>query len=265
MYNLIKSQNYTIRHSLVSIITLIIIITLPYIGMYFSGVLEGASVEGLTASDYLMTIGGNILEIFLFATMIFAAKAVGGDSGDKTINYELMSGHSRSRVYWSRIIVGVFWAVILVMAISLIPYGVLTLLHGWGDSTAPKEVLLRLFLVIFPLLRFATIFMLLTSLVDSFGGGIAIGYGVVLIETILDAVLEEIVPFDITYIFSLANLYKLMSSNNSWEFVENGKVITWFDFTTQNEMIYKTIGVSIMATVLYMIIGYVVFKKRDKN
>lgn len=265
MVNLIKSHNYTLCHNMLSVITLFSITVLPFLGMYFNGFLSGDNWRDMTASTYSISLGGTILEIFLFATLIFSAKAVGGDSGDKTINYELMSGHSRSSVYWSRILTGVFWAVILVIITSLVPYGVLTLVNGWGDGTAPKEILLRLCLSFFPLLRFAAVFMLLTSLVDSAGGGLAIGYGVVLVETILDAVFEEIGNYDMTYIFTISNLSKLMRYNNSWEFVENGKAITWFDYSITNDMIVKTIGFSLITAALYMIIGYVVFKKRDKN
>jgi ABC-type transport system involved in multi-copper enzyme maturation permease subunit len=219
----------------------------------------------ITTSKYMLSIGATLMEIYIFATMIFAAKAVGGDGGDKTINYELLNGHSRTRVYWSRIITGILWSVLLVVITNMVPYGIFTLINGWGEETAPMEIFIRLVMAAFPIMRISAIFMLLTSLVESAGGGMAISYGVAFIETIMDAVLDEVKLFDKTYVLGLSNLSKLMRYNNSWEFVENGHTVTWFDYSISNDMILKTAAFSILATAVYLIIGYVVFRKRDRN
>ena len=265
MYNLIKSHNYTLRRDMLSMITLITVFVLPYILICFSGPLEGVNFADMTASKYMLIIGATIPEIFLFAVMIFTAKAVGGDGGDKTINYELMCGHSRDKVYWSRIITGFVWGILIVFIASLIPYAVITLINGWGDNLDKTELFVRLGLTIFPTIRIAAIFMLITSLVGSAGGGMAISYGIVMIETILDAVLDEIDLFDGTCVLGLSNIHKLLTYNNSWEFVENGKAITWFYYTTSNDLIVKTIIVSLIMAGIYVSIGYFVFKKRDNS
>ena len=265
MFELTKSVNYTLRRDRLVRITFLTLLVLPFLAMYISGMFEGVSFEELTASAYLINIGSAILEFFLFATMILSAKAVGGDSGDKTMNYELSSGHSRASVYWTRILNGVVWSVILVVAMSWIPYGVLTIVNGWGVETAPREVMLRLFLSVFPLLRFAGGFMLVTSLVDSAEAGIAVGYAIVLVETILDGVLETVDTIDRTYLFGISNLGKVLDYKNSWEYVENKKAITWYDFSSPIDLIIGTIAVSAVLAAIYVTLGYVVFKKRDRR
>ena len=265
MYNLIKSHNFTLRHDMLTVITVISLFALPYIVMCFSGILEGVSFGDLTSSGFLLTNGAALPEIFIFAIMILVAKAVGGDSSDKTINYEMSSGHSRARVYWSRIITGLLWGVGIVFVACLVPYVVLTLINGWGDNISMEEISVRFAIMIFPMIRFAGLFMLITSLVGSAGGGMAFSYGIVFIETIFDAVFEEIDAFDQTYTFAISNITKILNYNNSWEFVENGKVIKWFDYSTPNELIIKTIVVSLVLAVVYVTAGYIIFKKKDKN
>ena len=265
MYNLIKSHNFTLRHDMLTVITVISLFVLPYIGMWFNGILEGVSFGDLTSSRYLLYMGAALPEIFVFAIMILVAKAVGGDSSDKTINYEMASGHSRSQVYWSRIITGLLWGVVIVFVACFVPYGVLTLINGWGDNISLEEIAVRFAIMIFPMIRFAGLFMLITSLVGNAGGGMAFSYVIVFIETIFDAVFEELAAFDRTYVFALSNLAKILNYNNSWEFVENGKVITWFDYSTPNELIVKTIVVSMVLATVYVTVGYLVFKKKDKN
>ena len=56
MHNLIKSQNYTLRHDLLIVITIISLFTIPYMAVYLNGVLEGESLGGLTASKYMVTV-----------------------------------------------------------------------------------------------------------------------------------------------------------------------------------------------------------------
>ena len=265
MYNLIKSQNYTLRHDLLIVITIISLFTIPYMAVYLNGVLEGETLGGLTASKYMVTVGAAIPEIFLLGVMIFVAKAVGGDGSDKTINYELSSGHSRARVYWSRILTGYIWGVGITCLAIFIPYVVLTMINGWGDNISLNELMVRFAIMIFPMIRLAGAFMLATSLVGSAGGGMAICYGIECIEVMLDAVFEEMASFDRTYIFGISNLAKILTYNNSWEFVENGKTVTWFDYTTSNDLIIKTIVVSLFLAGIYVTLGYMVFKKRDNG
>ena len=178
MHNLIKSQNYTLRHDLLIVITIISLFTIPYMAVYLNGVLEGETLGGLTASKYMITVGAAIPEIFLWGVMILVAKAVGGDGSDKTINYELSSGHSRARVYWSRIITGFIWSVGIVVVAIFVPFVVLTMINGWGDNISLNELMVRFAIMIFPMIRLAGAFMRATSLIGNAGGGMAICYGI---------------------------------------------------------------------------------------
>ncbi|MBQ1328667.1 MAG: hypothetical protein IIY49_11605, partial [Eubacterium sp.] len=129
-----------------------------------------------------------------------------------------------------------------------------------------NEMLIRNGLLFFPILRLSALFMLITVLADSCGAGIGVSYLIVLIEAVFDSVLDASKDKgEYFYLFSLSNITKLAEVNNSWQTVKEGRVINWFDFSTNSEMVRKTCYVSLIMAAIYIIGAYLYFKKKDKG
>ena len=57
----------------------------------------------------------------------------------------------------------------------------------------------------------------------------------------------------------------LLSTQNSWYEVVDGKTAVIFDTSVPGDLIWKTIVVSIVAAAIYLTIAYINFKKTDRD
>ena len=99
MLNIIRSLNYSARRDNVNWITLISMLGIPAFVAYISKMIDPGSINKLTPSVYFAsTTLATVFVFYCFGIMIFASNLVASDAADKTINYEMMAGHSRSRI-----------------------------------------------------------------------------------------------------------------------------------------------------------------------
>ena len=266
MFNIIKSLNYSARRDTVNWITILTLLVIPLFGFYLMGLLNPDSTSVMTPSAYFASTEMGTVFIFMcFGIMILACKVMSGDASDKTINYELMAGHSRDKVFAGRVIASFLWGAVLVFVIMLLPLGYLTLFNGWGVETNMNEVLLRSFLTIFPIIRFTALTIMLASISRSAGKGIALSYAVFMVTVMIASVLQDIFEIDLVYPFSTTNAATLLSTQNSWYEVVDGKTAVIFDTSVPGDLIWKTIVVSIVAAAIYLTIAYINFKKTDRD
>ena len=266
MFNIIKSLNYSTRRDTLNWITIITLIALPLFVCYLVGMLNPDSTSVMTPSAYFASTEMGTVFIFMcFGIMILACKVMSGDAGDKTINYELMAGHSRDKVFAGRVIASFLWGAVLVFVIMLLPLGYLTLINGWGVETNMNEVLLRSFLTIFPIIRFTALTIMIASISRSAGKGIALSYALFLITTLIASILQDMFEIDLKFSFSMTNAASLLSTQNSWYEVVDGKTVVIFDTSVPGDLIWKTIVVSIVAAAIYLTIAYINFKKTDRD
>ena len=265
MINIIKSLNYTTRRSTLTALTIFSMIVLPILFSLLSSKFGGISFKELTGDVYMTAVSGNMIIIFVIAVLIFATMLVGSDAGDKTLNYELMNGHSRSQVFWARMITGYGWAVILVMFFFFLPFGYFSLINGWGLSVDKGEALLRLILLIFPVIRLCTLFMLLSSVSRSAGRGAAFSYLVMMIIVMAGSILDDGFHIDTRSIFATSDIAWVITYENSRNIVVNGQQVTRMDYATTSGEMVKTIVVSLAVSAVYLTIAYIVFKKKDRD
>ena len=266
MLNIIKSLNYTARRDTVNWIVILTMIGMPVFAMYFAGLIEGDSINKMTPSAYFASREmATVFTFMVFGIMIFACKLVAGDAGDKTINYEFMAGHGRTRIFIGRMLAGLMWGAGIVFILMLLPLGYLNAIYGWGDETNRTDVLIRCVLVIFPIIRSTALYMMIASIARSAGKGIALSYASYMITAIVVSVLQDIFEIDVTYPTSMTNAAFLLVSQNSRDVVMNGKTVTIFDTAVTGDMVWKTIVISVVFTAAYMLIAYINFRKTDRD
>ena len=153
----------------------------------------------------------------------------------------------------------------MIFILMMIPVGIFYLIYGWGPETDRNEVLLRCILVLFPIFRMCAFNMMLASVTRSAGKGIAIGYAIFMVEVMAQSILEELFQITLVYSMGFANAASLLISENSWNMVIDGRAVTVFDTAVTGDMIWKTIVVSVIFTVVYLILAYINFKQTDRD
>jgi hypothetical protein len=107
--------------------------------------------------------------------------------------------------------------------------------------------------------------MMLASVTRSAGKGIALGYASMMLVAIVTSILQEFLDMTITYQTGMTNAAFLLTSENSRNVVIDGKTVMLFETAVSGDMIQKTIAYSLVFTVLYLVIAYIEFKKRDRD
>ena len=266
MFNIIKSLNYSARRDTVNWVTIISLIIMPFFVLFIGGMLNQASTTEMTPSLYFASTNlGTVYVFSLFGVMILACRLVAGDAADKTLNYELMAGHSRSKVFLGRMIAGFMWGALLTFVIMMVPIGIFEFLYGWGPETVKSDVIIRCALTLFTILRYCAYVMMLATVTRSAGKGIALGYATLLVIAIVQSILEELLKIVVIYPTAFTNGSALLTSQNSRYVIENGRQVCKCDTTVTADIIWKTIGVSILFIVIYMTIAYLNFTKTDRD
>jgi ABC-type transport system involved in multi-copper enzyme maturation permease subunit len=223
-------------------------------------------VEGLTVSAYFATQAMSFYFFIIYiCTLILSCKAVASDAADRTINYEFLAGHNRNRIFCGRILTAFWWGVVIMWLFSLYPVLVYDLIYGWGRETDKWGILFRMIMTIFPMIRICAFNVLLASLLRSAGKGIAVSYAMLMAGALVASVLQEIYNTDIILEFGLTNMLWLISPGNHRNVVIDGKSITLFDTALSTDMTVKTIIISLILAMVYILLARAEFKRRDRD
>ncbi len=262
MYNLTKSINYGMRRSMVTWIVVFSMVSIPVLYVVFSDM----PFSDLTGSFYFASnIMVDLSIVYIVISMILACKAVGADMADKTLNYELMSGHSRDKVFISRIVAGLLWGLLLVVAFYMAPLLFFSVVNGWELGVDKTDVIIRCVLSILVFLRMCAFNMMLACVLRGMAKGIALGYMLLTFEALAYSILEDVLDIDVKYYLGISNIEKLLALDNYTEKIIDGKKVQVFETALSNEIIIGTIVCSIITSGIYIAVAYIVFKKSDRD
>lgn len=261
MQNLIKALNYQTRRDNFTIYA----------------VLAGAAMSAISLldllSDDMINVCGGVYAAYNGSNgtvmmgigimlAILVSRICGWDMSDKTINYEVMSGHSRAKVYFSRVIVSVQWAVALSFLLLAVPTAIVTLMNGWGKETDMGGIAARYLLMLLPVLRLTSLMVMLTFVAGSFAAGAVLGYIISEVGIMIPMILEEFLDMKFSFELASANMTKLLTLNSRLGYVD-GRDMTVYDSAVSAELVLGTVLVSLAVSAVYIFIGYRVFMKRD--
>lgn len=255
MRNIIKALNYQTRTDNVTYYSILLAIFLTIFGMLDFD---------MTGSEYVALNGESISLLPVFLILMLGVRILGWDYADKTMNYEILSGHHRREVYFARVIVAHIWCIAFCVGFMLIPVLVFTLINGWGVTMDFGGMTLRFALAIFPMIRIVCQYVLLVFLVKSAYIAWAAGYLLSMFAMFIPMLFEELMQIKFTYQFANTNLMKLFTFNQSIGYV-NGEDVTICHTELDPSMIIGTIGVSVAVSVICIVLGYIIFKKSDVN
>ena len=261
MWNLIKAQNYQLKRD--NGIIYIYLLGALYIGGFSAEMFTGHKLAELTGSQMAVSNGMVCAIASGILVALLTSRIAGWDFNDKTLNYELLAGHSRAKVFWSRVIVSLVWCLVTVLVLFFVPMLVFGCLNGWGIKAELGGTLLRYGLALFPLFRFVCECILLTVIMRNCYMTMIIAF--VLYEfswlfADMQALLTEI---KLTTHFASTNVTRLLEFGKQKFAYINGEDVTVYETAMESSLIWGTISVSLLVGGACLFIAYHYFKKCD--
>lgn len=171
MVNIMKASFYSLKKSKslwYATVTAILIGTAMGFATYVQGEETRSAVVGSIDNWIFMS---------MLIIMIFVTSYLGGDFRNKTIYYEIMSGHSSSEIVIGRMIPIVISSIIILSLELIGTYSLGIICGGWGAVIGPfKEGIIRWFLLICNTLPFVVFCMLSIYLTKTIVGGLALDW-----------------------------------------------------------------------------------------
>ena len=262
MWNLIKAQNYQIKGDNIILYALIYMLFMPT-GLTL--VNAGFQIDRFSGGMLMAQMGAMFATELVMVLIIMVTRICGWDMNDKTINYEIMAGHSRGKIYFARVTVSMMWSLVCAVCTLLIPLGVFTLINGWGQNMNVSDLVIRAVLMLFVLFRLMGEVVLLTFLAGKGNTAVVAGFALFGASAFGQMLYQEFTGKTITLLTAYANLNYLFDfSNYKLEYI-GGEDIPVFLTEISTSTVVSTILVSLLVGIECLEIGYRVFRKKDMN
>lgn len=260
MINIMKSMNYQTRKDVFTVITYLLAVVVQFAAMFF---VEGNDPLSYTGSDFVVYTGNTIPAVCLILVFLLTCRICGWDYADRTLNYEVLSGHTRFQIYMGRILTSIVWCITGFLVISFLPALIFTCINGWGYTVSFFGAILRYGLMVLLLLRLITGFAVLTFIVRNSYIAMVLGYVWTGASTVIYYILDEFVTFDPAFFMGFMNMVQIFTFGNSKNMYIDGKDVTVFDGTISNTFLLETAGWSLLVIAVLLPVGYRVFRKHD--
>lgn len=259
MWNIMKAQSYQIKGDNLIIYGLLFSLVLPVVGP----LLDDAGLEYMTGSMYTVSMFSFLPFVFMIISLIIVTRIMGWDMNDKTINYELLSGHSRAQVFFGRFIMSLVWTIIASVIVAVIPIAFFTIINGWGHSLKVSDFATRFSVILCPYIRWICEVVFITILVKNSNAGIVIGYMTFIVSFFVSAITEELLDINFDAVFACSNLMALSQISNARDHLIGNEMVTVYDGAIETSLRNGSIIVSLAVGAVFILISYMVFKKKD--
>ena len=259
MKNLIKSIVYEVVRSKL----LIIVYSAMAVLMFVLGIINSKdiSASGMYVQDASLTY---TFPLFVIAAVV--GIVICPDYRDKVSNYEILSGHSRSSVYFARTLCAVIPAAFMAYLLTFLPLRSGIIVRGWGDRLIFSDVLLRQLLFIFPFIRIASFTACLAFVFKSeyilMALGVVYSFGSLFLTSIYTDVSSSVYTgfYNLNYLMSY-DKWSIYNISPTEGIVRYASATGSVNIT----MVIATVAVSLLMTLVYLFIGYAMFKKTEMN
>lgn len=264
MRGLIRSQFYSLFAEKKLILTVFVIITLVcgISAMVYAGDLLFTDVMYYNMKPNASMLFGRCASDFALYGLIFTALIAGQfavrDFSDKTINYEIMAGHGRREIFFSRVIVSMLQGGIGGTLMLFIVPVIYTIRVGWGGSIHLSTAALKVFLVFLLYCRVSAELIFFAVILKQTKFVFAAEALIALIELVLMAEAEGS-----QYVFALSAIYAIMNFNEFDLSHLDGKWEFFFDSAFE-PMTTAAVSLGYIAvSVLFIFCAYKEFERCD--
>lgn len=258
MKSIIKSQIYQMKSPYIWKKVLILLLAFLILMIYID-VVSGdtsASVSRMIADGYYE---GLVIFILLFVALT-TAEICGNDLADKSVNYELLSGHSRKEVYFARAIVALAVSITGACILTFIPFFIFKIAGLWGDTLDFGEIMIRSAISLLPFTRVCFEVIFLTYIVKNGFLSSLLSCVAIVVIVLVNGMGYIRVP----YLLSVSNvmgLYRFRS--NSVLRLKDMKEFIVFDSAVEGSVALATFSYSVLLGLVVLWLGYKVFEKDD--
>lgn len=262
MWNIMKAQNYQIRSDNLVIWVLLAGLLLPTGGLLMD---LDFNIRELSGSLFMAQLGSVIPIPLGLVLVILVSRICGWDAVDKTMNYEILAGHSRAEVYFGRVVMSVIWGLGSGIAMLVLPVLGITMMSGWGDNMNLADAAARCVLFLFPMLRLICEFAMLAFLLRNCYKAMLAGWVFFAVSMIGIMVYEELTDRILTVQLVITNMREVIGfSNYKLEYI-GGEDIPVYVALADTSLVMNTVLVSLLAGGAFLAVGYAVFKKQDMS
>lgn len=253
-------MNYQLRNDIFTVVTFLIAIVIQFASLFVG---ERSSILSYTGSDYIVYMGKMVPFVCFVLGLLLTCKICGGDFSDRTMNYEVLSGHTRWELYMGRIITSWMWCICGFLMICVLPIIFFSMINGWGYSVNFDWGLVRYGLLFVLLMRMITGFAVLTFFVKNSYIAMVLGYAWMGVSSIIYYILSEFMGEFVSVFFALMDMEKMcIFDNYKYRIIEGNNVMV-FDGTIQSVVVVGTIVWSVIVILVLLGIGYRTIKKHD--
>lgn len=258
MMNIIRSQIYSMKRDFYTYICLTATI-LSFIIMYLS-VLELSGDDAFTGS-FIFTNGGELFSAsILLSIVLFATRLCGWDFNDKTINYEVLYGHDRSRIFWARTVVSIGVSAMIALLFIAVPTAVGSAVNGWGTLVPVREAVLRTALLIPSFMRLAAIFILITIIFRSSWTAMILGFTFSFLE-----VMAVNISNKLDNLLSISGILNILEFSNITVDIVDGAEVEYFSDKLSASFITHSLAANVIVIAVSLLIAHALFRKRDMS
>lgn len=265
MWNITKSIVYQFRRDILMYCT--VFLSCGLIVMMLSGYIVPIS-ENESGAEFFADAAAFMTFSLVSPLILFVTRIMGWDFNDKTINYEIAVGHSRSQVYFARVIWSLVIGVVSGVVILTAPNIIIGVKNGWGENMPLSAAVLRYILAVLPVFRMVCEIILITVLVKNCYVGMIFSF---LYFEITSTVFDIILNFNhrnnehslYNAIFSMASLNDVLTVSNYKLGFVNGEDIELYETALSPEYIVTISLASLTVGALCIWLGWLNFKKSD--
>lgn len=252
MYDVIRSLAYKTRTNIIFKAALLGVTGLMFV--MITSIDDGAKLCGSQLAVCFSDSGF----FLLMQCIAIGGIIIGSDFNDKTLNYEVMSGHNKKEIYFSRMIVAFSTAFIATIIAINVPVIVVSAIGGWGDVISLRSYIFRIVMIILPVFKFIALMQLLCFVMRNYFAAIAIGFVVVFFEVMITGFID--LPRWINNLLIVTSFSKLLG------YVSNVNELTGsvsYISRISNSDLAVVISINLIMGLLFMIGGYIYCKKND--
>ncbi|MBQ4524045.1 MAG: hypothetical protein IJA10_14005 [Lachnospiraceae bacterium] len=260
MWNVMKSQIYQLKKD-------IMVFGATFFGFVITLLMNLEAFEnGLTGSEGMAYMGeSNSVIAGLLPIMVVVANVMGKDFADKTLHYEILSGHTRKEVFFGRLVVAILPGILCsFLTIISVPV-VLTVINGWGNSLELNGVLIRILLIFITLIRIACEVAFLTILTKNHYLTYFLAYTFGMAQMLVLLIQTELTDSNVTPLLPVANCIQLLTFQDWSTFYLDETDQILYSSAVTSEMALWAIIPSIVIGGVVILLSYVFFKHDDLN
>ena len=266
MWNLLKATAAQSKHDkLLWLLAVLFCLLFPGLMFLMDLVMDAGLFTNMTGSEAAGTWFGSAAFLMTIMAIVLTGRICGWDLRDKTANYEILFGHKRAAVYFSRFAAASAVCILCATVMMLLPPLLITAVMGWGGSMTFGTMMQHFLLALPVVLRIVCLFTMLTFLVENDIAVFAIGFFGNMGQMILIVLLEVSGSrVKLSWHTALTCLMRnVLDFSNTTGGMLDGKEITVYKAALTQSVVTETLLSAVGFGLLWLLLGYLIFRRRD--